>query len=160
MLGRCAAFDQVVRITGPAIAHMWRHRQLAPWASEAGGQMFGSINPTEVRVEAADGPFAGDERSRYGYRSNASAAQRRIDARACGGQRYLGEWHTHAEDVPHASGLDDDAMRRLLRHSQLNTSGLLLLIVGRGPGPEALALASVTARGAVRWYLTPDGADA
>lgn len=157
LLGKCDGFDQVIRLEAPVIAYIWRHRQLAPWASEAGGQLFGTICPAEVRVMAASGPYRGDERSRYGYRSNPVAAQRQVDSRARAGQRYLGEWHTHAEDVPCASGMDNDAMRRLLRHSVLSSNGLLLLIVGRAAGPEALALGSVSAGGGVSWRLAVAG---
>lgn len=147
---------QALSIARPALQHVARHRQSTPWASEAGGQLFGTINANHVCVTEASGPYAGDERSRYRYRSNPTAAQRAIEDRHRRGLLYLGEWHTHAEDHPNASGFDDDAMRRLIGSSQLNSSALLMMIVGRARGAAGLAMWSVSRAAARRWNLSED----
>lgn len=134
--------------------HLGRHRQSTPWATEAGGQLFGTINAEQVCVVEASGPYAGDERSRYRYRSNPAAAQRAIDDHHGRGLLYLGEWHTHAEDHPSASVLDDDAMHRLIASSQLNSNSLLMLIVGRARNVAGLAVWSVSNSGVRQWRLS------
>ena len=136
---------QTLWIAPSALQHVNRHLQSTPWATEAGGQLFGTINAEQVCVTEVSGPYAEDERSRYRYRSNPAAAQRAIEERHKRGLLYLGEWHTHAEDSPSASSLDDDAMRRLISSSQLNSDALLMMIVGRARGAAGLAVWSVAA---------------
>lgn len=154
IFGHLEHFDQALSIARPVLMHVRRHRQSAPWATEAGGQLFGIINATHICVMKASGPYVGDERSRYRYRSNPTAAQRAIEARHSEGLLYLGEWHTHAEDHPSASNLDDDAMHRLIVNSRLNSNALLMLIVGRAPDVAGIAAWNISSSDARKWILS------
>lgn len=154
IVGHLDDTSQTLLIALPALQHVGRYRQSTPWATEAGGQLFGTLDATQVCVTEASGPYAGDERSRFRYRSNPAAAQRAIEDRHKRGLLYLGEWHTHAEDYPSASGLDDDAMRRLIASSQLNSNALLMMIVGRTRSAEGLAVWSVSGTAARQWILS------
>lgn len=145
---------QTLWIAPPALRHVNRHLQSTPWATEAGGQLFGTINSERVCVTEVSGPYPGDERSRYRYRSNPAAAQRAIEDHHKRGLLYLGEWHTHAEDTPSASSLDDDAMQRLISNSLLNSDALLMMIVGRARGAAGLAVWSVSSKSIRRWSLS------
>lgn len=145
---------QTIILEAAMLSYMQQHRQTAPWASEAGGQLFGLIDDNAIRVIRATGPYVSDERSRYHYRSNSASAQCAIEAQAQAGLLYLGEWHSHAEDHPNESDLDKDAMSRLMANSKLNCNALLLLIVGRISGPEGLAIISVAPDKVRRWYLS------
>lgn len=156
ILGHLDDTPQTLSITRMALQHLVWHRQLTPWATEAGGQLFGTITATQVCVTDASGPYVGDERSRYCYRSNPAAAQRAIEDRHRRGLLYLGEWHTHAEDQPSASSLDGDAMRRLIASSQLNSNTLLMMIVGRARGVAGLAMWSVSHEATRQWVLSED----
>jgi integrative and conjugative element protein (TIGR02256 family) len=154
VVGHLEGVHQALSVTRPALQHVRRHRQSTFWATEAGGQLFGTINAAQICVVEASGPYARDERSRYRYRSNPSAAQRSIEDRHKRGLLYLGEWHTHAEDNPSASSLDDDAMRRLISSSRLNSNSLLMMIVGRARNATGLAVWSVSGSGARQWTLS------
>jgi integrative and conjugative element protein (TIGR02256 family) len=154
VVGHLGELGQQLLIEPLVLQHVRRHRQLMFWATEAGGQLFGTISAKHVCISEASGPYAGDERSRYRYRSNPAAAQRAIDDRSKRGLLYLGEWHTHAEDHPSASSLDGDAMFRLMSSSQLNTNSLLMMIVGRARGFSGLALWSVSRLAISKWSLT------
>lgn len=154
IVGHIDDSHQALSITRPVLQHVGRHRQSKPWATEAGGQLFGTIDNAQICVIEASGPYAGDERSRYRYRSNPAAAQRAIEERHRRGLLYLGEWHTHAEDYPSASSLDDDAMRRLITSSQLNSSALLMMIVGRARDAAGLAVWNVSSSTARQWNLS------
>lgn len=154
IVGYLAETSQALSIARLALQHVSRHRQSTPWATEAGGQLFGTINASKICVIEASGPYAGDERSRYRYRSNPAAAQQAIEKQHKRGLLYLGEWHTHAEDYPNASGLDEDAMRRLIASSQLNSNALLMMIVGRAQSAAGLAVWSVSSEAARRWILS------
>ncbi|MFA4501173.1 Mov34/MPN/PAD-1 family protein [Xanthomonas perforans] len=148
--------SQRILIEEGVLGHMARHRQLSWYSREAGGQLFGSINASEVVVSAAAGPYRGDQRWRSSYRSNADAAQRAINQHAKKGLLYLGEWHTHPEEHPKASPADRDAMACLLRASQARLNNLLMVIQGRADGLGGLALYSFGSDGLVRWTLFVD----
>ena len=156
IIGRIENIHQALSITRPALQYLGRHRQVTPWATEAGGQLFGSIKATQICVTEASGPYAGDERSRFRYRSNPAAAQRAIEDRHRRGLLYLGEWHTHAEDHPSASSLDDDAICRLIASSQLNTNTILMMIVGRARGAAGVSMWSASREVARQWNLSED----
>ena len=151
--GRLNGVDQRLQLSPEVLAHVRRHRQTSARATEAGGQLFGTIAPELITVSRAIGPYPGDERSRYRYRSHPAAAQQAIRQQSKAGLLFLGEWHTHAEDAPDASGLDDDAMRRILERSELNSNALLMLIVGRNATVDGLSLWTVAADRAHHWKL-------
>lgn len=154
VIGRLVDVRQTLSIAASVLRHVDRYRQSTPWATEAGGQLFGTINTGQVCVTEASGPYSGDERSRYRYRSNSAAAQRAIEEYHKRGLLYLGEWHTHAEDHPCASNLDDDAMRLLIASSQLNSDALLMMIVGRVPGAAGLEVWSISSEVVCQWSLS------
>lgn len=154
------SYVQIVRLEPDVLSHIYRHRQTSAWANEAGGQLFGTVDETLVRIVRATGPYGGDERSRYRYRSNPAAAQRAVDAQSMAGLLYLGEWHTHAEDHPNSSNLDSDAMSRLISSSKLNSNALVMLIVGRVVGPDGLALLTVSKGATLKWTLATSGGTA
>lgn len=154
IIGHLDDTDQALSITWQALRHLVRHRQLTPWTTEAGGQLFGTINAAQVCVIEASGPYLGDERSRFRYRSNPVAAQLAIEDRHRRGLLYLGEWHTHAEDHPSASSLDEDAIHRLITSSQLNCNTLLMMIVGQARGAAGMAMWSVSREVTRQWNLS------
>lgn len=154
IVGHLDDITQTLRIAPLALRHMYRYRQLTPWATEAGGQLFGTIDTGQICVVNVSGPYAGDERSRFCYRSDPVAAQRAIEERHRQGLLYLGEWHTHAEAHPNASSLDTDAMGRLTAFSQLNSSALLMLIVGQARGAAGLGVWSVSTASVQQWRLS------
>lgn len=148
----CRDSRQHLQVEDAVLAHMIKHRQLTSRASEAGGQLFGVVSDEDVRVLRATGPYAGDERNRYHYRSNPTAAQQAIEGQTKTGLLYLGEWHTHAEDHPRASWQDAAAMKALHAGSRLNTTSMLLMIVGRGQLPDGLYVCSFDGRRLVEWF--------
>ncbi|HZL51466.1 MAG TPA: Mov34/MPN/PAD-1 family protein [Terracidiphilus sp.] len=148
---RADSYVQPIEIGAHVIASVWKHRQTTPWAQEAGGQLFGSVSDQTVVVSRASGPYPKDERTRFGYRSDPIAAQEAIDNCSMAGMLYLGEWHTHAEDRPHPSPHDSIAMRQIVQRSTLNSSVLLLLIVGRRKESISLAMFSWSAFGSHLW---------
>ena len=153
LIGHLPDVNQRVRLGVNVISHVHGHWQLSSRTTEAGGQLFGTISADLIDVTKATGPYTGDERSRYRYRSDPAAAQRAIHMQSQAGLLYIGEWHTHAEDHPGASALDNDAMQLLVARSQLNSNALLLLIVGRVETVAGLALFTVTTERVCRWNL-------
>jgi integrative and conjugative element protein (TIGR02256 family) len=151
LLARSPDHRDAVRISGSALNHVSAHRQRRIFSKEAGGQIFGNIHAGVLSIVAATGPYQGDHRSRFAYRSNPTAAQSAIVEQAAQGRSYLGEWHTHSEDLPEPSAADLVAVRALLAASQLSNSDLFLLIVGRIDPPGGLTLLSFVDGSSSRW---------
>lgn len=151
LIARAPAFDQHVIVAAPVLEYMACHRQLSRWSKEAGGQLFGTFTSQELQVLDATGPYKKDSRSRYSYRSDPVSAQSTIDVQSGRGLNYVGEWHTHPERLPTASGDDIDAVGKLVRRSTLRISSVLLLIQGTEASPRGLALYSCDGQTLTRW---------
>jgi integrative and conjugative element protein (TIGR02256 family) len=147
-------FSQEIILETRLLDHVSQYRQTAPFAKEAGGQIFGKVEQRLVRLMIATGPYPGDERGRYHYRSNPDTAQEAIENNYREGLLYLGEWHTHAEDKPRPSRSDDKAMDHLFQKSQRNTDVLVMLIVGRDPEPDGLCIVTVSANCKSEWKVS------
>lgn len=154
--GTSTLVTQTIRLEPAVLKHVNKYRQLNSFSTEAGGQLFGIVSVDKIRVVLATGPYQGDERGRYHYRSNSMAAQQAIEKHAKTGLLYLGEWHTHAEDRPSVSKSDMDAMRKLLIRSKLNVNALLMMIVGRSIELDGLDLRSVGTSKVDQWILVHD----
>jgi integrative and conjugative element protein (TIGR02256 family) len=135
---RCRDYSQVLTLTDEVLDHVRRYRQLRTLANEAGGQLFGTISGDAVLVSVATGPYAGDDRTRFGYRSSLRAAASAIKYQEANGLYYLGEWHTHAEGKPKPSREDATTMSGILKKSTLGATAAMLLIVGTAPAPAGL----------------------
>lgn len=110
-----------------------RHMQDAPNAPESGGLLLGSLHGNNLIITEATVPTKWDRRFRFlfermpfGHRSIAERRWRESD----GTIRYLGEWHTHPQDIPTPSSLDREEWGKL---TQCRADGrpLLAVIVGR-----------------------------
>ncbi|MEJ0100285.1 MAG: Mov34/MPN/PAD-1 family protein [Pseudomonadota bacterium] len=138
LIWRKTGSAQRIRITDAVLNHVAKHQQNGVTATEAGGQLFGTVSRNEVRLVVAVGPHLRDERGRTHYRSDRKAAQRAIRDQAKRGLLFLGEWHTHPQDVPAPSGDDRDAIALMVGKSSLNVDAAVLLIVGRENPPLGL----------------------
>lgn len=123
------------------------HRQTRFYHREAGGQLFGRAVGTRWRVARATGPNSEDRRFRFGFRPDRGREQREINEFHSLGFDYLGDWHTHPEDVPTPSGRDFESIEDIVQKSTLDLPGLLLCIVGRLPFPAGLWVSLHTGNG-------------
>lgn len=93
------------------------------------------INETDdLVVDEATAPTGKDRRGRFFFNRARAAAQRYINLvwRKSGSTRvYLGEWHTHPEDVPAPSGHDLGNWRRITKEAKYHQDSLIFAIVGR-----------------------------
>jgi integrative and conjugative element protein (TIGR02256 family) len=145
---------ETIVLDAAVLVQVCKHKQLSSSSAEAGGQLFGSVTDNRVVVCIATGPYCRDERARYHYRSHPPSAQRAIRRQAESGLIYLGEWHTHAEDVPRPSGADESALRTLRVRSEIRVRSLLLLIVGRTISPDSLYLCSTDGGSLQHWTVS------
>lgn len=121
-----------------AVAHFRQHAQRHCWQMEAGGQLFASIDKGVWRVKRATGPRRSDLRSRFGFRPDRKVERAEIEMLFTNGLHYVGDWHTHPQDDPYPSDSDISSMTDIVRKSEHDLQGFILIIVGRGPPPEGL----------------------
>ena len=100
---------------------------------ESGGVLLGTVHERGLLITMATPPSRHDGRHPYlfergpnGHRAVAQRAWRKSG----GTVRYLGEWHTHPQDLPSPSRIDREEWRKLARARQ-DRRPLLAVIVGR-----------------------------
>jgi integrative and conjugative element protein (TIGR02256 family) len=124
---------------GPqALATFDAHRQRRFYQREAGGQLFARVRDDEWAIVAATGPRSRDRRARFSFRPHRASEQEEIFQHHALGLDYVGDWHTHPEDVPTPSPDDLSSIAEVVRRSTHHLPGFLLVIVGRLSFPEGL----------------------
>lgn len=127
----------IVEIGSEALSVMWAHRQITEDSTEAGGILLGRaiLDSSDLVIDEATSPSYFDRRSRYAIWRARGPAQRRVRQawKESGGTRvYLGEWHTHPEDIPSGpSEVDRLEWLRLLRETRGEQDQFIFIIVGR-----------------------------
>lgn len=110
-----------------------QHIQVSHADREAGGLLLGSVHGAHLLIEQATVPTAWDKRFRYLFErmpfGHEAIALSQWTATQ-GTVRYLGEWHTHPEDLPLPSPLDRSEWNRLSTQRRDKRS-MLAVIVGR-----------------------------
>jgi integrative and conjugative element protein (TIGR02256 family) len=121
-----------------AIKHMLSWRQTGRCDREAGGQLFAAFEGCGILVHHATGPRRSDKRCRTSFEPDRKAQQREIMDMYEAGFHFIGDWHTHAEDLPEPSFRDLSSMADMTRRSTHQLNGFVLLIVGRAAPPHGL----------------------
>lgn len=100
---------------------------------ESGGVLLGTVHDRGLLVTVATTPTRLDRQFRYlferlpfGHR----AVAQRLWRSTAGTTRYIGEWHTHPQDVPTPSDIDLNEWQKLAR-VRADNRPLLAVIVGR-----------------------------
>lgn len=124
----------LLRFNAGVLAVFSQHRQHGK-RPEAGGVLIGRDFPGQgIIVEVATVPCGRDRAGRTWFNRSRANAQEAVDAawhRSGGEQIYLGEWHTHPEDIPSPSWRDQAMIRNMHEQTQMEINYLVLVIVGR-----------------------------
>jgi integrative and conjugative element protein (TIGR02256 family) len=108
-------------------------RQLKENAQESGGIILGRQVNNEYYIGRLSLPTQLDKSSRTAFERNKVSGQIIIDYEfhySKGTVNYLGEWHTHPEDIPLPSNQDLKMIGLQLNEHTLNTDFVILLIQG------------------------------
>lgn len=102
---------------------------------ESGGIIIGKLNPAANQVIVTDitTPFQKDKRGRYFFRRAEYGHQQEMDRlweESDQKKTYLGEWHTHNQEIPEPSHIDKKDWKRIER-TELNYKQPFFIIVGR-----------------------------
>ena len=131
------------------LAHLLEHRQTRVWHREAGGLLFARIGGKRIEIEAITGPRPTDRRTPFSYRPDRAGEQAEVDAHHAVGLHYVGDWHSHPENVPGPSARDNKTMASRVEKSQHQLRGILFAIIGRAPLPQGLTL---VVHDGTRWF--------
>lgn len=110
-----------------------KHAQVSKGSRESGGILLGRLRGAHLEIVEATEPSRLDGRFQFLFFRQATWHRRVAESRwrSSGGTvRYLGEWHTHPEDSPRPSSIDQNEWRRLATTRE-DGSALLAIIVGR-----------------------------
>lgn len=106
------------------------YRQLSDSSQESAGVLIGERRGVHIVIKMLSEPSRWDIRSRFMVDRVSKHHQRAVDSafeKSNGEWHYLGEWHTHPEDVPKPSMTDYNSWHKNLKSSY----PLILIIVGQ-----------------------------
>jgi len=115
------------------IAIFENHKQILPRSHESGGIVLGQVVGNVIYINRASTPNQFDKSSRYRFERDKNAAQILVNYEYLNSNKkitYLGEWHTHPENVPTPSGQDRSMIKDQFKSGTLNEPFLLLVIQG------------------------------
>lgn len=130
--------DQSLVISTSVLNHFRKNQQKRWFHKEAGGQLFARLLSDQVVIEKATGPRNSDRRTRTQYVPDVRAEQREIDKSHRDGLHYVGDWHSHPEEIPRPSNDDSVSISDTFIKSKHHLNGFLLIIVGTAPFPSGL----------------------
>jgi integrative and conjugative element protein (TIGR02256 family) len=110
-----------------------RFKQSNKKDNESGGILLGQVTDKEVYILKITTPNKFDRASRYSFDCNKDAAQVIINYEFLNSEQktiYIGEWHTHPEDYPNPSGVDERMIDNQYFKNKLNEPFLILIIQG------------------------------
>ena len=136
------------------LAHFRKHRQLDRHSAEAGGQLFARVERLNIQIVEATGPSRADKRARFSFFPSRRTEQADIVSRYRKGLHFIGDWHTHPENLPRPSTKDIESINDCFRRSRHELSAFVLAIVGRNPPPEGLHVS--LHNGCNNWNLTSE----
>lgn len=133
-----------VLFTSPALGHMYRWCQRAPWHKEAGGELF-AANPDDdgLIIAAAKGPHKGDYRARRAFNPDVAAGYDERQRQYAQGLHPVGLWHTHPERFPEPSNMDYDASEAYFKALDGESSGYLMAVLGNHGNIPVMAVWAV-----------------
>jgi integrative and conjugative element protein (TIGR02256 family) len=114
------------------------YQQKNIWDKESGGQLFCRVSASKIIVVEATKPDFKSHRSRFSFGANRDKEQSHINKFFKKGFHYIGDWHTHPENLPLPSSIDLSEIRSIFTQSNHNLSAMLLVIVGREIFPDGI----------------------
>lgn len=134
----------LVKFTDDCLAVLSSQRQIGWRAKEIGGQLFARFTPESIEVTVATITRGKSRRTRFGFFPDRKAERADVNFLFKQGLHYLGDWHTHPQEIPLPSLIDEREMRDIFVESQHELAFMLLAIVGTAPLPAGLYVGAVT----------------
>lgn len=122
--------ESLVVISTDVANTLLSYRQLSDSSHESAGVLIGERRGAHIIIKTLSEPSRWDIRSRFMVDRVSKHHQKVVDnafKNSNGEWHYLGEWHTHPENVPKPSMMDYSSWHKNLKLSD----PLILIIVGR-----------------------------
>ena len=122
--------DSLVIIMPNIVSELLAYRQLTYKCKEAAGVLIGERRGPHFVIQLISLPCPKDIRHRFSVDRISKHHQKVVDQafqESKGTWQYIGEWHTHPEDIPTPSLTDINSWKNNLVSNQ----ELVLIIVGR-----------------------------
>ncbi|BAZ18985.1 hypothetical protein NIES4071_108700 (plasmid) [Calothrix sp. NIES-4071] len=124
-----------LEISSHALSQMLAYVQNTRCKPEAGGVLIGRYiaSSFDIIIDEVTVPMKGDRMQRYRFQRARKRHQQVLDQTwlsSGGTSNYLGEWHTHPEDVPTPSNTDIKNWQRHLKYDTFNAENLFFIIIG------------------------------
>lgn len=136
-------------IENPVLAHFRKFVQRRICQPESGGQLFGTFEEDTITIRVATGPYKEDKRTRYRFTPDRKREHKDIDAQFDLGLQFIGNWHTHPEQVPTPSYTDLSNTRERFLRSDHELLAFTMVIVGTAALPRGLGVVLVNGSGHV-----------
>lgn len=145
-----------VVISDECVRSLEARRQTGPNATEQGGQLFARVDSGCLEIVIATDVQG--SRRRFSFRPNRRSEQKQINDLFGDGLHYVGDWHTHPEDMPLPSALDVEKITDLFEKSNHQLEWLVLIIVGRAHFPDGIYVGFADQAGVSRALPADDSA--
>ncbi|PKP11478.1 MAG: hypothetical protein CVU08_12195 [Bacteroidetes bacterium HGW-Bacteroidetes-3] len=122
-----------IHFTEDVLLLMSKFKQTKHKQHEAGGILLGQVKENCIYITRISFPSNHDKSSRYSFWRNKNNAQAIIDYEFHNSNNrtiYLGEWHTHPEELPTPSNTDRRMIKDQFSKNMLNEPFLLQYIQG------------------------------
>lgn len=120
-------------ICGNVLNKMSKYIQWKGQDPESGGILTGEVHEKKIVIIDCSEPNGDDKQSRYNFLRSKKGAQFFLNdkfSKSKGREVYLGEWHTHPENLPTPSNIDIVNFQESVKVSFINSENLLMIIVG------------------------------
>ena len=123
-----------IEIEDSLIERMLKYRQTKPLSPEAGGVLFRRelIDTDNLIINNMTEPYTNDKRSRFLFHRKDTRHieyYNNLYDKSGGIVRYVGEWHSHPEELPSYSFLDRKEWRKILKEEP-SIAPLYFIIIG------------------------------
>ncbi len=122
-----------VELSGNVVDIFSKFKQVKHKIHESGGILLGQVKENYVYISKATPPSRHDTSSRFNFIRDCNIAQIIVDYEFYnnnGHLIYLGEWHTHPENIPMPSSQDIMMIKEQFSNNKLNEKYILLIIIG------------------------------
>ncbi|MFX0557174.1 Mov34/MPN/PAD-1 family protein [Maribacter sp. CXY002] len=122
-----------IHFTKDVLLLISKFKQINHKHHEAGGILLGQVKENNIYITRVSFPSIHDKSSRYFFWRNKNNAQAIIDYEFYNSNKrtiYLGEWHTHPEELPTPSNTDRKMIKDQFSKNKLNEAFLLQYIQG------------------------------
>ena len=124
-----------IKISFEVLEEMFHYIQNDNNKPEAGGILIGhDLEDHNFSITDISIPSVYDKSSRFNFTRSKKNAQKILNKffkESNGKKIYLGEWHTHPEDYPTPSLLDNKSILERMQRDVLNSEIIFMIIVGR-----------------------------